>query len=80
MAIKNQAIFGGLGLQTGRLYQRLDPVPDGQIYGASVYVGGRTPVGTLTLGTGFATDTWSVWIRLGRPIGKGSIMDDSMFR
>jgi NTE family protein len=80
LAIKNQAIFGGFGLQTGRLYQRLDPVPDGQIYGASVYIGGRTPVGTLTLGTGFATDTWSVWLRLGRPIGKGSIMDDSLFR
>jgi hypothetical protein len=67
-------------LQAGRVYQRLDRVPDGQIYGASVYLGGRTPVGTLTLGVGGATASWSVWISLGRPIGKGSILDKSLFR
>jgi NTE family protein len=78
--IKNQVLFAGLGLQTGRVYQRLDHVPDGEVYGASVYLGGRTPVGTLTLGVGAATDSWSVWVSLGRPIGKGSILDNSLFR
>ena len=80
MAIKNQALFAGLGLQAGRVYQRLDPVPDGAIYGASVYVGGRTPIGTLTFGVAAATNSWSTWVSLGRPIGKGSILDQSLFR
>jgi NTE family protein len=80
MAIKKQSLFIGLALQTGRVYQRIDAVPDGQIYSISGYLGGRTPVGTLALGAGFATDSWSVFIRLGRPIGKGSIMDKSLFR
>jgi NTE family protein len=80
LAIKNQTLFAGLALQTGRVYQRLDTVPDGQIYGISAYLGGRTPVGTLAFGLGFATDSWSTWLRLGRPIGKGSIMDKSLFR
>ena len=80
LAIKNQSLFAGLALQTGRLYQRLDSVPDGQIYSISGYLGGRTPVGTLALGTGFASSSWSVWVRLGRPIGKGSIMDKPLFR
>jgi NTE family protein len=80
LAIKNQAIFAGLGLQAGRVYQRLDRVPDGQIYGASVYLGGRTPVGTLTFGVGAASNSWATWVSLGRSIGKGSILDKSLFR
>jgi hypothetical protein len=80
LAIRNQTIFAGLGLQAGRVYQRLDSVPDGQIYSVSAYLGGRTPLGTLTFGLGFASDSWSTWVRLGRPIGKGSIMDKSLFR
>jgi len=80
VAIKNQALYSGLGLQAARLYDRLDSVPDGYVYGISGYLGGRTPVGTLVLGAGAATRSWNIWISLGRPIGKGSILDSSLFR
>lgn len=78
--IRNRALYGGFELQAGRLYQRVDPVPDGTVYGASMYVGGQTPVGALTFGVGAATNSWSLWLSLGRPIGKGSILDKSLFR
>ena len=78
--VKNQAIYGGLGLQAGSLHDRVDPVDDGEIYGISGYIGGPTPIGTLALGVGLATDSWGVWLSLGRPIGKGSILDDGLFR
>jgi hypothetical protein len=78
--VKNQALYGGLGLQAAGLYDRVDFVEDGEVYGVSGYVGGRTPIGTLTLGLGAATDSWGVWLSLGRPIGKGSILDDGLFR
>ncbi|MGH8134815.1 MAG: patatin-like phospholipase family protein [Steroidobacteraceae bacterium] len=78
--LKNQAIYAGFGLQAAGLYDRVDPVADGEVYGASAYLAGPTPIGTLTLGLGAATDDWSVWLSLGRPIGKGSILDDGLFR
>ena len=78
--VKNQAIYGGLGLQAASVYDRVDPVDDGEIYGISGYIGGPTPIGTLALGVGLATDSWGVWLSLGRPIGKGSILDNGLFR
>jgi outer membrane translocation and assembly module TamA len=80
MAIRNKALYGGFAVQAGHLYHRVDPVPDGTIYGASVYLGGPTPVGALTLGVGAASNSWSVWLALGQPIGSGSILDKSLFR
>jgi hypothetical protein len=55
-------------------------VPDGALYGISGYIGGRTPVGTLTLGFGKATGTWGGWITIGTPVGSGSILDHPIFR
>lgn len=79
--IKNQAIYAGFGLQAAGLYERVDfQVPDDEVYGASAYLAGPTPLGTFTLGLGGTTDQWSIWISLGRPIGKGSILDDGLFR
>jgi NTE family protein len=79
--VKNQAIYGGFGLQAAGLYERVDfQVPDDEVYGASAYLAGPTPLGTFTLGVGGTTDEWSIWISLGRPIGKGSILDDGLFR
>jgi NTE family protein len=78
--VKNQAIYGGFGLQAAGLYDRVDLVDDGEIYGVSAYVGGPTPIGTFTLGIGAAEESWGVWLSLGRPIGTGSVLDDGLFR
>jgi NTE family protein len=78
--VKNQGLYLGVGLQASGLYGRLDRVEDGEVYGGSVYVGGRTPIGALTLGAGFAEDTWGFWVSLGRPLGKGSILESSLLR
>ena len=80
VAVKNQAIYAGLGVQAASFYDRVDPVDDGEIYGLSGYLGGPTPIGTLILGVGVASDSWGVWLSLGRPVGKGSILDNDLFR
>jgi NTE family protein len=80
LPIANQALYGGIGLEGGHVYDRIDPVPDGALYGISGYIGGRTPVGTLTLGFGKATGTWGGWITIGTPVGSGSILDHPIFR
>ena len=78
--VKNQAIYAGFGLQAAGLYDRVDRVPDGGVYSLSGYLGGPTPVGTVTLGGGVSTDSWGLWLSLGRPIGTGSILDQGLFR
>jgi NTE family protein len=78
--VKNQAIYAGFGLQAAGLYDRVDLVPDGGVYSASAYLGGPTPLGTITLGGGFSPESWGVWLSLGRPIGSGSILDEGLFR
>jgi len=78
--VKNQAIYGGFGVQVAGLYDRVDRVSDGGVYSASAYLGGPTPLGTIQLGGGYSTDSWGVWISLGRPIGSGSILDNGLFR
>ena len=80
VAVKNQAIYGGVGLQAAGLYDRVDPVADDEIFGLSGYIGGPTPIGTLVLGVGVAPDSWGVWLQLGRPVGDGSILDSGLFR
>ncbi len=78
--VKNQAIYAGFGLQAAGLYDRVDFVADDEIYGAAAYLAGPTTFGTFTLGAGVAPDDWSLWLSLSRPIGKGSILDDGLFR
>jgi hypothetical protein len=80
LPIANQALYGGVGLQGGRVADRVDPVPDGALYGISGYIGGRTPIGTVTIGIGKATNAWAGWITLGTPVGTGSILDLPLFR
>jgi len=55
-------------------------VPDGSLYGVSAYLGGRTPLGTVTVGVGKTTGSWAGWITLGTPVGSGSILDHPIFR
>jgi NTE family protein len=80
LPIVNQTLYGGVGLEGGHVWERVDPVPDGDLYGFSLYLGGRTPLGTVTLGVGRATGSWAGWLTLGTPVGKGSILDHPLFR
>jgi NTE family protein len=80
VAVRNQVIYGGFGLQTAGLYDRVDRVPDGQVYSISAYLGGPTPIGSFTFGVGAASDSWGIWLSLGRPVGTGSILNDGLFR
>ena len=80
VAVKNQYVYGGIGLQAAGLHERVDRVEDGEVYSASAYIGGPTPIGTLTLGVGGASDSWGFWLSIGRPIGTGSILDSGLFR
>ena len=78
--VKNQAIYGGFGLQAAGLYDRVDRVEDGEVYSASAYLGGPTPIGTFTIGIGASEDSLAFWLSLGRPVGSGSILDQGIFR
>jgi NTE family protein len=78
--VKNQAIYAGFGLQAAGLYDRVDRVEDGELYAASMYLGGPTPFGAFTVGIGGSEDSWGFWLSLGRPVGSGSILDQGIFR
>jgi NTE family protein len=80
LPIANQALYGGFGVEGGHVYQRVDPVADGDLYGFSGYIGGRTPLGTVTVGVGKASGSWATWVTLGTPVGSGSILDHPIFR
>jgi NTE family protein len=80
LPIANQALYGGIGVEGAEVFDRLDPVPDGKLYGISAYFGGRTPIGTLTLGVGKASGSWAGWVTLGTPVGTGSILNQPLFR
>ena len=80
LPLANQALYGGIGLEGGHVYDRIDRVANGELYGISGYLGGRTPLGTLTVGVGKATGAWAGWVTLGTPVGSGSILDNPMFR
>ena len=81
MSVRGQALYAGFRLQAGETYQRLDLINEGIIYGGSVYLTGRTQVGPLTVGIGAtSTDSWSLWLAVGRPIGHGTILERGIFR
>lgn len=81
LSIRGQALYAGLRLEAGESFDRLDLVEDGVVYGASVYLAGRTLVGPLTLGFGATTDgATSLWLAVGRPIGHGTILERGIFR
>ncbi len=83
VVLKDQRLYGGVGLEAGDVYERVDPVPNGHVYGISVYVGGRSPLGNITLGAGGAggtTHSWAVWLAFGKVAERGSILDQDLFR
>lgn len=80
--IKNQAIYGGLGLQAVGTYDRIDIPGDDQedFFGGYVFLAGPTALGTFTLGIGYAEGDGNVWLSIGKPISTGTILDDGLFR
>jgi NTE family protein len=81
MTIRDQALYLGARLQAGQTFDRIDLIDDDVLYGASVYLTGRTPVGPLTVGVGStSTDSWSMWLAVGRPLGHGTILERGIFR
>jgi NTE family protein len=81
MTLRGQALYAGVRLQVARAYDRLDLVDEGEIYGGSVFLTGRTQVGPMTVGFGATSvDTWSLWLAVGRPIGHGTILERGVFR
>jgi len=81
LSIKNLALYAGVRLAAGATYDRMNPADDGDFYGGSVFLTGRTMVGPLTVGLGATSnDSWSLWISVGRPIGHGTILEKGIFR
>ena len=55
---------------------RVDGFDKGTIYGGALMLGGRTPIGSLSLTVGATNnDSYQVYISLGRPLEEGSIID-----
>ena len=80
-SIRNEALYLGFRLQAGETFDRIDLVDNDIVYGGSVYLSGRTPVGPLTVGVGTtSTDSWSLWLAVGRPVGHGTILERGIFR
>ncbi len=76
-ALFGQALYGGLRLSAGQMYDRVDGVDDGVMYGAAVSGSGRTPIGPVTLSLGGTSDGfWQLQFALGRPVEEGSIIDE----
>jgi NTE family protein len=81
LSIRNLSLYMGVGLTGGQLFNRIDGGEDGDFYGGSVFLTGRTLFGPLTVGVGStSTDSWSLWLSVGRPVGHGTILERGVFR
>ena len=81
LPIKNHALYMGFRVVGGGVSDRFDQQEGEGIYGGSVFLTGRTMVGPLTLGLGAtSTDSWSAWLSVGRPVGRGTILERGIFR
>ena len=81
LSLRGQALYIGAQLTAGENNGRLDLVDQGIVYGGSVYLTGRTIVGPLTVGFGLTSkDAASFWVAVGRPIGRGTILERGIFR
>jgi NTE family protein len=87
MSIRGQALYAGVRLEAGQIFGRLESLAlpgfddDEMIYGGSLFLTGRTQAGPLTVGLGVtSTDSWSLWIAVGRPVGNGTILERGIFR
>jgi len=79
--LRNQAWYLGLQLMAGGVSDRVDNVSGADMYGGALYLNGRTAVGPLTVGVGATSeDSWSLWVAVGRPVGRGTILEKGIFR
>ncbi len=55
---------------------RIDGIREEPVVGASLLLGGRTPLGPMTLSiAATSTDDWAMLLTLGRPIEERNIAD-----
>jgi NTE family protein len=81
LPLKNLALYAGVRVVGGAVYDRFDEQASEGIYGGSFFLTGRTMVGPLTVGVGAtSTDSWTVWLGIGRPVGHGTILERGIFR
>jgi NTE family protein len=81
LPIRNLALYAGFQISAGAIYDRIDSGKNGDLYGGSVFLTGRTIVGPLTVGIGTtSTESWSLWLSVGRPVGHGTILEKGIFR
>jgi NTE family protein len=79
--IRNRALYLGARVAAGEINDVFDDGVPAGIYGGSIFLTGRTIVGPLTLGIGAtSTDSWSLWVSVGRPVGHGTILERGIFR
>jgi NTE family protein len=81
LPVRNLALYLGARIAGGAVYERVDEGETGEIYGGSVFLTGRTLVGPLTVGIGAtSSESWSLWLSVGRPVGHGTILERGIFR
>jgi len=81
LPIRNLSLYAGIGLTGGEVNSRIDDSDDGGLYGGSVFLTGRTLFGPLTVGVATTnTESWSLWLSVGRPVGHGTILERGVFR
>jgi NTE family protein len=77
-ALFGQSVYLGFALTVAEMQDRLDEVAADPIYSGEVLLGGRTPLGPVTLSLSAATEGgWQLVFGLGRPIEEGAITDPS---
>jgi NTE family protein len=75
----DQSIYFGATLSGGDMSGRIDLVREDPIIGGSVLLGGRTPLGPLSLSFSATTsDDYSLMLMLGRPIEERNITDPGL--
>jgi NTE family protein len=75
-ALFNQALYMGVQLTAGEMRERLDLESAEPIYSGALLLGGRTPLGPLTLSLALtSSDEWQLVFGLGRPIEERTIAD-----
>lgn len=79
--IRNRALYLGARVAVGENTNVFEDEGLTSIYGGSIFLTGRTPVGPLTIGIGAtSTGSRSLWLSVGRPVGHGTILERGIFR
>ena len=75
-SLYGQALYLGFNLTAADMSGRLDQVRSEPIYSGALVLGGRTPLGPLTLSLGATTtDDWQLVLAIGRPMEERNIAD-----